>query len=46
MLTKTVSIPALPVNQNLNNIQAFPASPDMVLNKAQRLEERYMSKSA
>ena len=29
MLTKTVSIPALPVNLN-PNIQAFPASPDMV----------------
>jgi hypothetical protein len=47
MLTKTVSIPALPVNTNPSqNQHAFPASPDMVPNKAQRLEERYLSKSA
>ena len=46
MLTKTVSIPALPVNTNSSQPLPFPASPDMVQNKAQKLEERYLSKSA
>jgi len=42
MLTKTVSIPALPVPTNIPAPASFPSSPDMVPNKAQKLEERYI----
>lgn len=42
MLTKTVSIPALPLSTNTQAPVSFPVSPDMVPNKAQKLEERYI----